>query len=156
MLDMEKERKKKQEGRLRQLCVEEVQSKRELEVAKNAEEKLLREARRRQDEFKMPNAIPNQIPNWPSQPIINHQMMSNNHSHMPDHQPKPSYAIEKMNHIGNSNHQDVPPPLPTSPPPFEPSYQTVYSQKPAFMSNQRLNDSHVCNRILVVSMESNN
>lgn len=37
-----------QEGRLRHLRLEEVQRKMELEMAKNAEERLLREARRRQ------------------------------------------------------------------------------------------------------------
>lgn len=130
-----------QEGRLRQLRLEEVQRKRELEVAKNAEEKLLREARRRQDEFKAPN-MPQQIPNRPSQPPLNHQVLTNNQQHLPSHQTMPNYQIEKLNQIDNSNHQDVPPPLPTSPPPIEPNYQTVYNQKPASMRNQRLNDAH--------------
>ncbi|GFY73939.1 afadin [Trichonephila inaurata madagascariensis] len=130
-----------QEGRLRQLRLEEVQRKRELEVAKNAEEKLLREARRRQDEFKAPN-MPQQIPNRPSQPPVNHQLLSNNQQHMSNHQTVPNYQMEKLNQIDNSNHQDVPPPLPTSPPPIEPNYQSVYNQKPASMRNQRLNDSH--------------
>lgn len=44
--------------------------------------------------------------------------------------------------MDNSNHQDVPPPLPTSPPPIEPSYQSVYSQKPASMRGTRVNDSY--------------
>ncbi|XP_055943711.1 afadin-like isoform X2 [Argiope bruennichi] len=128
-----------QEGRLRQLRLEENQRKRELEVAKSAEEKLLREARRRQDEFKTPNSIPNR----PSQPPMNHQMIPNSQPHIPNHQPIPNYNMEKVNQTDNSNHQDVPPPLPTSPPPIEPSYQSVYSQKPASMRNQRLNDSHL-------------
>lgn len=46
----------------------------------------------------------------------------------------------------NANHQDVPPPLPTSPPPTEPSYQSVYSQKPASMRGARVNDSYSNNQ----------
>lgn len=66
------------------------------------------------------------------QPINNHQQQM----HM-------NYPPDK-NRIENSNlnHQDIPPPLPTSPPPIEPNYQSVYSQKPASMRGTRVNDSY--------------
>ncbi|XP_035207092.1 afadin-like isoform X1 [Stegodyphus dumicola] len=132
-----------QEGRLRQLRLEEVQRKRELEAAKNVEERLLREARRRQDEFKVPNSVPHQIPNRPSQPPMNHQIMVNNqqHSAVNHQQSTVNFTTEKINRVEISN-QDVPPPLPTSPPPCEPCYQTVSSQKSTSLRNQRLNQSY--------------
>ncbi|XP_042899757.1 afadin isoform X2 [Parasteatoda tepidariorum] len=130
-----------QEDRLRQLRIEEVQRKRELEVAKNAEERLLREAKRRQDEFKAPMNLPHQNR---SQPVMSPQMI-NNQQPITNNHPVTNYPMEKAKRNDISNQQDVPPPLPTSPPPIEPSYQTVYSQKPASMRNQRLNDNPQAN-----------
>lgn len=92
--------------------------------------------------------MPHQIPNRPNQLPVNHQMNINNNqppvviNHQQMH---PGYPPEK-NRIDNSNHQDVPPPLPTSPPPIEPSYQSVYSQKPASMRGTRVNDSYTNNQ----------
>ncbi|XP_054718595.1 afadin-like isoform X2 [Uloborus diversus] len=132
-----------QEGRLRHLRLEEVQRKMELDMARTAEEKLLREARRRQDEFKVPNSIPQQVPNRPMKPPMSHPMMVNNQHHPISMQQKPnSHPSEKGGRIENSNHQDIPPPLPTSPPPSEPSYQTSHNQKPAPVGNQRNNDPY--------------
>ncbi|KAG8189760.1 hypothetical protein JTE90_012933 [Oedothorax gibbosus] len=119
-----------QEGRLRQLRLEEIQRKHELEAAKHAEEKLLREARRRQDEFKVPNSIPHQIPSRPpTNPTLNHHQMPPNNQQPQHNQNSPAYPQD--NNINNS--QDIPPPLPTSPPPIEPGYPAVYSQKPQSM-----------------------
>ncbi|XP_022256990.1 afadin-like isoform X2 [Limulus polyphemus] len=70
--------------RLRHLRLEETNRKREFEAAKEAEERLLQEARRRQHE----------------QDLILHQ--------------HPSHILDP------SGQNDVPPPLPTSPPPLEP------------------------------------
>lgn len=105
-----------QEGRLRQLRLEEVNRKKELEAAKSAEERLLREARRRQDEYKGPQAVqPPPLQSKPNQQD-NTMFMSQN------------YAPQK-NQGGNLYSQDdVPPPLPTSPPPIETNYSTAYNQ----------------------------
>ncbi|XP_067129522.1 afadin-like [Centruroides vittatus] len=115
-LDKQHSQIEEQEGRLKQLRLEEVNRKKELEAAKEVEEQLLREARRRQDEEHR------------AQRTTQQQQRFSPHAAPPPYNNQTAINAQPRIDMTLNNQQDIPPPLPTSPPPLETEYSNHYNQ----------------------------